>query len=394
MCKQKGFSLIEITVAMGLLGFVSIGVMKLFENINSGTRTVAKRSAVQDFNNSIKNQVMGKRDVCSINALMAFENQSLVSLPKNDVGVAGISNKIVVINGVRELEEGKASKSGQHRVEKIVHRIHSVQPVDTTKLTGNFTHTGKYSVSYNLQFCKTGNLIVECEGKNIGRMPSNLPEVDVLLQVAGGRVQRVECQTLDVPLLAESIDYTDKLQEKLCQAESVIVKLTGKPMKSSCGELLSPDANSIIPLYAKDDGALTQEKQFDYDQKTCNCCGKKCNCNPPSCGLGFEAISRGKETTCAWTDPTCCGMKRRITHKLVCRKPRAAIGHVVSPNFNYESMANTETPKPAKPLSPLPTYLPIPEDLFDADEPCGKREIASDTKSPDAPVKIEVEEGC
>src|SRR5690606_34900973 len=121
MCKQKGFSLIEITVAMGLLGFVSIGVMKLFENINSGTRTVAKRSAVQDFNNSIKNQVMGKRDVCSINALMAFENQSLVSLPKNDVGVAGISNKIVVINGVRQLEEGKASKSGQHRVEKIVH---------------------------------------------------------------------------------------------------------------------------------------------------------------------------------------------------------------------------------------------------------------------------------
>ena len=74
--KNFGFSLVELTVAMGLLGALSVGVMKLMENSNKAAKTIESKDEILQITNQI-NDILRNPNNCEATLGSKTENNSV-----------------------------------------------------------------------------------------------------------------------------------------------------------------------------------------------------------------------------------------------------------------------------------------------------------------------------
>ena len=61
--RDSGFSIVEITVAMGLLGALSLGVMKIMENSQKAAKNIENKDEISQFQNEI-NDILKNPNNC------------------------------------------------------------------------------------------------------------------------------------------------------------------------------------------------------------------------------------------------------------------------------------------------------------------------------------------
>ena len=78
---QKGFSLIEIMVALGMLGIISLGTMQLMTNMTKGQKGMTFKSNIDQIVNEVK---MAMRTEANCTATLTGLSPSTSYQPVND----------------------------------------------------------------------------------------------------------------------------------------------------------------------------------------------------------------------------------------------------------------------------------------------------------------------
>lgn len=74
---QRGMTLLEIMISVAILGIISVGVMKLMENMNKTSRTASKAGDIESVTREIQN-ILNVKESCSVTVFGALGNGNTI----------------------------------------------------------------------------------------------------------------------------------------------------------------------------------------------------------------------------------------------------------------------------------------------------------------------------
>lgn len=223
---NSGFSMVEITVAMGLLGLATLAVMNLTDNVTSSSRRAETLLSKSQFASALGAYIYSAQACNELRAGSAPTfNMTAKPLVLNDWKVLGLKEDP---NNVQGIYTGKEFKN--FKIKKFEGKMDTSSPNIATVIISNQPYK-KTFLNVNVELEVTQNQKVE-EGNNSGRRTYNyFFNIPVLATAAGKVAFCAEEKGIQETCAAMKGKYNE--QTKLCDLEKTC-KIQGTYRVLSC----------------------------------------------------------------------------------------------------------------------------------------------------------------
>lgn len=228
MFNQKGMSLIEVTVAMGLMGAAAVGFMTYTQNVAKTESRQAVKNSIADVYAQTK-EYLRSNDVCQFNAEGAFLGQVLGSSNPAYQKITSTSTdparRKVFFESERFLGEETINgvrNTGQQRiyVKKVTYELKKI--IDST--AGNIFDKGaELEIGIEFHMCPDNvrmNLNGICDGNKEPRKSSQKFTKNAGVVMAGQKVGQIKCWDPEDGLYKHLAAEDKKLADKNADSEA------------------------------------------------------------------------------------------------------------------------------------------------------------------------------